>query len=158
MQILNTTSWRRLGAGALLAMSLLGGAAQAAHADGTTPAGVWQIIDDKSGEPKALITITEKDGEFVGALTRSLGRHDALDRVCSACTDWRKGHKLQGLQIIRGLHKEGDEYTGGKILDPDSGTEYGCKVRVVDGGKKLEVRGYLGVTLLGRTQTWVREE
>lgn len=158
MQILNMTSWRRLGAGALLAMSLMGGAVQSAFADGMTPAGVWQIIDDKSGEPKALITITEKDGEFVGALTRSLGRRDALDRVCSACTDWRKDHKLQGLQIIRGLHKEGDEYTGGKILDPDSGTEYGCKVKVVDGGKKLEVRGYLGVTLLGRTQTWVREE
>ncbi|WP_246174416.1 DUF2147 domain-containing protein [Pandoraea bronchicola] len=138
----------------------MGNALFAIAAEGmSTPVGVWRIVDE-TGDPKALITITENDGEYVGALTRSLGRSDALERRCNDCTDWRRGKKLQGLQIIRGLHKdpESDEYTGGRILDPDSGSEYGCKMRVVDGGRKLEVRGYFGVTLLGRTQTWIREQ
>ncbi|MCI3206935.1 DUF2147 domain-containing protein [Pandoraea capi] len=130
-----------------------------ASTDMPSPVGVWRIVDE-TGDPKALITISEKDGEIVGALTRSLGRPDGLERRCTECTDWRRGKKLQGLQIIRGLHRDADsdEYVGGKILDPDSGSEYGCKMRVVDGGKKLEVRGYFGISLLGRTQTWIREQ
>ncbi|MDR3398987.1 MAG: DUF2147 domain-containing protein [Pandoraea sp.] len=154
--ISNAASWRRL----FVAAVLLGNALFAmAAADMATPAGVWRIVDE-TGDPKALITITEKNGEYVGSLTKSLGRSDALERRCNDCTDWRKGKKLQGLEIIRGLRKdpESGEYIGGKILDPDSGSEYGCKIRLVDGGRKLEVRGYLGVTLLGRTQTWIREQ
>ncbi|WP_246174373.1 DUF2147 domain-containing protein [Pandoraea terrigena] len=126
--------------------------------DVPTPVGVWQIVDD-TGDPKALITVTEKAGEYVGSLTKSLGRHDALERRCTECTDWRKDMKLQGLQIIRGLRRDAqrDEYIGGKILDPDSGHEYDCKMKVVDDGRKLEVRGYFGISWLGRTQTWIRE-
>lgn len=154
--ILNLASWRRL----CVAIALLGNVLFAmAGTDLPTPVGVWRIVDE-TGDPKALITITEKEGEYVGALTKSLGRSDALERRCNDCTDWRKGKKLQGLQIIRGLRKDpdSDEYVGGRILDPDSGSEYGCKMRVVDGGRKLEVRGYFGISLLGRTQTWIREQ
>ncbi|WP_246188915.1 DUF2147 domain-containing protein [Pandoraea anapnoica] len=154
--ILNVMSWRRLCVAAMLTGNAL---VVVASADPSTPVGVWRIVDE-TGDPKALITITEKDGEIVGALTRSLGRPDGLERRCNECTDARRGKKLQGMQIIRGLHKDpdGDEYVGGKILDPDSGSEYGCKMRVVEGGKKLEVRGYFGISLLGRTQTWIREQ
>ncbi|WP_287495851.1 DUF2147 domain-containing protein [Pandoraea sp. CB10b_02] len=148
----NAAPWRRLGAAAILCAS----ACAAVAADLISPVGVWRIVDE-TGDPKALITITEKDGEYVGALSKSLGRPDGLERRCTECTDWRKGMKLQGLQIIRGLRKDGDEYTGGKILDPDSGSEYSVKVKVVDGGRKLEVRGYFGISLLGRTQVWLRE-
>jgi uncharacterized protein (DUF2147 family) len=153
--ILKTVSWRRLCLAAMLTGNAL---VAAAAADVSSPVGVWRIVDE-TGDPKALITITEHDGEIVGALTKSLGRPDGLERRCTECTDWRKDKKLQGLQIIRGLHKDpdSDEYVGGKILDPDSGSEYGCKMRVVAGGKKLEVRGYFGISLLGRTQTWIRE-
>ncbi|AJC22631.1 hypothetical protein RO07_23085 [Pandoraea pulmonicola] len=148
----NAVSWRRFCVAAMLCAAACGAAA----ADMMSPVGVWRIVDE-TGDPKALIAITEKDGEYVGALVKSLGRADGLERRCNECTDWRKGMKLQGLQIIRGLHKDGDEYTGGKILDPDSGSEYGVKLRVVDGGRKLEVRGYFGISLLGRTQVWIRE-
>ncbi len=145
----------------MCAVVILAGNALVAMASGEqpTPVGVWRIVDE-TGDPKALITITEKDGEVVGALTKSLGRPDALERRCTECTDARKGKKLQGLQIIRGLRRDADsdEYVGGKILDPESVSEYGCKMRVVDGGKKLEVRGYFGISLLGRTQTWIREQ
>ncbi|VVD67850.1 hypothetical protein PAN31108_00457 [Pandoraea anhela] len=153
--IFNAVSWRRLCVAAMLTGNAL---VAVASADLSTPLGVWRIVDE-TGDPKALITLSEKDGEIVGALTKSLGRPDGLERRCNECTDWRKGKKLQGLQIIRGLRKDpdSDEYVGGKILDPDSGSEYGCKMRVVDGGRKLEVRGYFGISLLGRTQTWIRE-
>lgn len=154
--ILSAASWRRL----CVAVILTGNALVAmASDDPSTPVGVWRIVDE-TGDPKALITITQRDGEVVGALTKSLGRPDALERRCTECTDSRKGKKLQGLQIIRGLRKdaESDEYVGGKILDPESGSEYGVKMRVVDGGRKLEVRGYFGISLLGRTQTWIREQ
>ncbi|VVD75832.1 lipoprotein [Pandoraea communis] len=154
--ILNPSLWRRLCVAVALSGSML---FAMAAADMPTPVGVWRIVDE-AGDPKALITISEKDGEYMGSLTKSLGRRDALERRCNDCTDWRKGKKLQGLQIIRGLRKapESDEYTGGRILDPDSGSEYGVKMRVVDGGEKLEVRGYFGISLLGRTQTWIREQ
>ncbi|WP_425494757.1 DUF2147 domain-containing protein [Pandoraea morbifera] len=137
-------------------ISVISATVTPAFADTLSPVGVWRIVDE-TGDPKALIVISERDGEYVGALAKSLGRRDALERRCDGCTDDRKGRKLQGMEIIRGLRKDGDEYTGGKILDPDSGSEYGCKIRVVDGGKKLEVRGYFGISLLGRTQTWIRE-
>lgn len=157
--MLSAASWRRLCvAGVLSASTIVATAAAAAAGDVPTPVGVWRIVDD-SGDSKALITITENDGEYVGSLTKSLGRRDALERRCTQCSDGRKGRKLQGLEIIRGLRRDAqrDEYTGGRILDPESGIEYGCNVKVVDGGKKLEVRGYFGISLLGRTQTWIRE-
>jgi len=158
MQISNATSWRRLGARALVAVALMGGATLAMAADAMTPAGVWKTIDDNTGKPKALVTITEKDGEYIGTITKGLGESDDPERICTACTDARKGQKMLGLQIINGVRKDGDGFDGGKILDPENGKEYRCKMTVIDGGKKLEVRGYIGVSLLGRTQTWIREQ
>lgn len=149
----NAALWRFVGVAAVLLGNAVAGTA---FAQAASPIGMWRIVDE-TGDPKALILISERDGEYVGALTKSLGRRDALERRCNDCTDDRRGKKLQGMEIIRGLRKDGDEYTGGKILDPDSGSEYGVKMRLVDGGKKLEVRGYFGISLLGRTQTWIRE-
>ena len=65
---------------------------------------------------------------------------------------------MLGMVILTDLRKDGDQYTGGKILDPQNGNVYRCNVRVVDGGKKLEVRGFIGVSLFGRTQVWQREQ
>lgn len=158
-QISNATSWRRLGVHALVAVALLGGVAKAAMAgDDSSPIGVWKTIDDNTGKPKALVTISEKDGEYVGTITKGLGESDDPERVCSACTDARKGQKMLGMQIIRGVRKDGDTYGGGKILDPENGKEYNCKMTVVDGGKKLDVRGFIGISLIGRTQTWIRDQ
>ncbi|WP_249277425.1 MULTISPECIES: DUF2147 domain-containing protein [unclassified Pandoraea] len=136
----------------------MGGATLAMAADAMTPAGVWKTIDDNTGKPKALVTITEKDGEYIGTITKGLGESDDPERICTACTDARKGQKMLGLQIINGVRRDGDGFDGGKILDPENGKEYRCKMTVIEGGKKLEVRGYIGVSLLGRTQTWIREQ
>ena len=61
------------------------------------------------------------------------------------------------MEIMWGLRKSGNDYSGGRIMDPEDGKIYRCKLRLIDGGKKLEVRGYIGFALLGRTQTWLRE-
>ena len=119
------------------------------------PVGVWKTIDDTTGSPKALVRIFERNGELFGKVEAALdGRHG---RVCELCKDDRKDQQIVGMEVIRHMKKSGDEYVGGDILDPESGRVYRCKLRVDDGGKKLLVRGFVGVSLLGRTQTWVRE-
>ncbi|AHB74024.1 MULTISPECIES: DUF2147 domain-containing protein [Pandoraea] len=158
-QISNATSWRRLGAHALVAVALLGGVAKAAMAaDNNSPVGVWKTIDDNTGKPKALVTISEQNGQLVGVITKGLGPNDDPERICTKCTDERKDQKMLGMQIIRGMQKDGDTYDGGTILDPENGKVYKCKMTVKDDGQKLDVRGYIGISLLGRTQTWEREQ
>jgi uncharacterized protein (DUF2147 family) len=76
-------------------------------------------------------------------------------RVCEVCTDERKGQPMLGLIIIRNMKHTDDEYTGGDILDPDTGSVYHCKMHV-EGGTRLVLRGYIGFSLLGRNQTWQR--
>lgn len=157
-QVSTATPWRRLGASALVAAMLMGSAAVAMAADSQSPAGVWKTIDDSTGKPKALVTITETDGVYSGKITKGLGESDDPARVCTACTDERKDQKMLGMTIIRGVKKDGETYDGGDILDPENGKVYRCKMTVTDDGKKLQVRGYIGVSLLGRTQTWIRQE
>ena len=62
------------------------------------------------------------------------------------------------MKILRRLRWDGEQYSGGEILDPDDGKVYRCSMRLVDGGRKLEVRGFVGIPLLGRTQTWLRAD
>jgi uncharacterized protein (DUF2147 family) len=78
--------------------------------------------------------------------------------VCDKCEGAKKGQPIVGLVFLEGLKKNGDEYEGGQILDPETGTVYSSKAKLIEGGKKLEVRGFVGVSLIGRSQTWVREE
>ena len=119
-----------------------------------TPVGVWNSIDDKTGEAKAEIRITDTAGALSGRIEKTL-RKDAKP-TCTECQDDRKGQPMAGLEIIRGgKQAEGKQaWEGGKILDPENGKEYRASLTPVDGGKKLEVRGYLGP--FWRTQTWVR--
>ena len=121
-----------------------------------TPVGVWRSIDDKTGESKAEIRIAESGGALAGRIEKSLKKDAKPDAVCEECTDERKGKPIAGLEIIRGGKKgEGkDVWEGGKILDPENGKEYRASFTPIDGGKKLEVRGYLGP--FWRTQTWTR--
>jgi uncharacterized protein (DUF2147 family) len=76
--------------------------------------------------------------------------------VCFACGDDRKDKPAMGLEIIRGLRRDGDAWDGGAILDPENGKVYSCSARLAGGGNKLLLRGYIGISLLGRTQTWLR--
>jgi uncharacterized protein (DUF2147 family) len=124
--------------------------------DPINPVGVWKTIDDKTGTPKALVRIFERNGELFGKVETGLS--ERKERVCDLCKDERKNKPIVGMEVIRHMKKSGDEYVGGEILDPDSGKVYRCKLRVEDGGKKLDVRGFLGFSLLGRTQTWIRQQ
>jgi len=121
-----------------------------------SPVGLWRNVDDKTGEAKAEIRIGETGGALVGRIEKSLKKDGKPDAVCDECSDDRKGQPIAGLEIIRGGKKADgkDVWEGGKILDPENGKEYRASFTPIDGGKKLEVRGYLGP--FWRTQTWNR--
>ena len=122
------------------------------------PVGLWRNVDDKTGEVKAEIRIAETGGALAGRIEKTLGKDSKPDSTCEACTDDRKGKPVTGLEIIRGGKKADgkDVWEGGKILDPENGKEYRASFTPVDGGQKLEVRGYIGP--FWRTQTWTRKE
>jgi uncharacterized protein (DUF2147 family) len=122
-----------------------------------SPAGLWRTIDDKTHKTRGLIRIFEKDGAIFGKIEASFDPVEAKE-VCNKCDGDRKGKPVIGLVIMRDMKKRGPEYGGGDILDPDTGSIYRCRMTLEDGGRKLTVRGYLGVALLGRSQTWIREE
>jgi len=139
---------------ALLALTALGSAMAQ-----MTPVGLWHSIDDKTGQPKGEIRIFDVGGGVLnGKVERGLDKNAKPDEKCDQCTDDRKGKPKVGLEIIRGAKKAdgADVWEGGTIVDPDNGTVYKLKMTPVDGGKKLDVRGFIGFALLGRTQTWVR--
>ena len=142
---------------ALLAAALLAPSLAFAQA---TPAGLWKTIDDETKADKSLVRITESGGVFTGRIEKLLdpARHDAK---CDKCSDERKDQPIAGMTIIRNVkQKDGDAtlWDGGEILDPNNGKTYKLRMKPVDNGKTLEVRGYIGAPLLGRTQTWLRVE
>jgi uncharacterized protein (DUF2147 family) len=122
-----------------------------------SPVGVWKTIDDVTHKPRGLIQIYEQDGELFGKVVGSFNPKEAND-VCGKCDGDRKNKPLAGMVILRHMMKRGKEYAGGDILDPDTGWVYKCRFTLEDGGKKLVVRGFLGVSFLGRSQTWFRED
>lgn len=123
-----------------------------------SPVGLWRSADDKTGEVKAEIRVTDNAGALAGRIEKTLKKDAKPDATCDECSDDRKGKPITGLEIIRGGKKaEGkDVWEGGKILDPENGKEYRASFTPIDGGKKLEVRGYLGP--FWRTQTWTRSQ
>ncbi|CAG2130245.1 hypothetical protein LMG31506_00777 [Cupriavidus yeoncheonensis] len=123
-----------------------------------TPSGNWKTIDDATGKPRGLVEITEKNGVFSGRLVKTFVDGDGKPKVCDKCTDARKDQPIIGMTILSGLRKTGDnEWSGGEILDPENGKVYKSKMSLSDDGNKLNVRGFIGISLLGRTQTWERE-
>jgi uncharacterized protein (DUF2147 family) len=120
-----------------------------------SPVGLWETIDDKTGKPTAVVEIFEKDQKLFGRIEQILTDADA-NSVCVACTDDRKNQPIIGMIIIRGIKPSGPEYSGGDILDPDSGSVYRCKMHLEKNGSELIVRGYIGLSLFGRSQTWHR--
>ena len=128
-------------------------------ADEASPVGLWKNVDDASGKPRALIRITESSGALLGRIEKVFpAPNEDPNPKCSKCEGANKNAPVIGLVILTGLTKNGDDYAGGEILDPDNGKVYRSKVRLTDNGKKLSVRGYIGVPMLGRSQTWMRQE
>jgi uncharacterized protein (DUF2147 family) len=134
-------------------------AAMPARADQTSPVGLWKNVDDVSGKPRALIRLTESNGVLQGKIEQVFPAPDEdPNPTCDKCEGANRDAPIVGLVILSGLSKDGDEYAGGQILDPDNGKVYRSTVRLTDNGKKLSVRGYIGVPMLGRSQTWIRQE
>lgn len=116
--------------------------------------GKWKTIDDHSGKPISIVEIFERKGRFYGRVI------DILDpksrgKFCENCPGEDRGKPIIGLTVIKGLVKEGLEYSGGRILDPKHGKLYKCSISL-ESQDRLKVRGYIGVPLLGRTQYWHR--
>lgn len=142
----------------ILGLCLLIGAQAQAQ---SSPVGMWQTIDDRTGEPRSTVELVQNADGTISGYIRELTDASRRNAVCEACPDdWGKNQPLIGLQIIRDVRARGDDYRGGQILDPEEGKVYGVRMQTVDGGQRLEVRGFLRVPLmgsaLGRTQTWVR--
>ena len=147
---------RKLMGASLIAMML---AIPAAMAQTASPAGTWKTIDDKTGQPKSLVRITEEGGVLTGKIEKLYRPADQdQNPKCTACEGARKDQPLIGMTILSGLKKDGNEYTGGEIMDPSKGKTYKSKATLKDNGSKLEVRGYIGAPMFGRSQTWVREQ
>ena len=124
-----------------------------------SPLGLWRSIDDETNQPKAEIRISQNGAAGLsGVVERSLLASPSTEPHCNLCTDDRKGKPKIGLEIIRGGQQSDGKtvWEGGKILDPENGKNYSLRLTPIEGGKKLEVRGYIGAPLLGRTQTWIR--
>jgi uncharacterized protein (DUF2147 family) len=120
-----------------------------------TPVGIWHSIDDATGKPKAEIIIRDSGGVLVGKVERSLQAPSA-EPLCNLCTDDRKGQPKIGLEIIRGAQRSGADavWEGGTIVDPENGKVYKLRLTPQDGGKTLQVRGYIGPFF--RNQLWQR--
>ncbi|QEL21992.1 DUF2147 domain-containing protein [Bosea sp. F3-2] len=131
--------------------------AAVAWADNASPVGLWRNIDDARGKPRALIRITETNGALQGKVEKVF-LAPGESPTCAKCEGALRNAPVVGLVILSGLKKDGGDYTGGQILDPDCGKIYSSKISLTDGGRKLDVRGFVGVSLLGRSQTWVRQE
>ena len=126
----------------------------------STPVGVWKTIDDKTKTEKAQIRITEAGGVYSAKIEKLLAADAKPDSVCDKCSDDRKDKPIVGMEIMRGVKRSDSDNTwdGGTILDAAEGKVYKVRLQTADGGKKLEVRGYIGMPMMGRTQTWIRVE
>lgn len=122
-----------------------------------SPVGKWKTIDDETGKPKSIVEIYEKDGKLYGKIVELFREPgEDPDPYCTDCEDDRKGQRVVGMEIIRDMEKDDDEYDDGTICDPKDGTIYDCKLWVdEDDSNKLQVRGY--VYFFFRTQTWIRQ-
>jgi uncharacterized protein (DUF2147 family) len=142
----------------LVVASALFASAATTFALSTSPVGTWKTLDENTGQPKALIQISENaDGTLSGVLVKGLEQGANPQPRCTKCTDERKDQRLWGMTIVRSMKHDGDVWDGGNILDPESGKVYRCRMSLADDGQQLVVRGYIGVSLLGRSQTWMRQ-
>ena len=144
----------------LLSVCFFGFFAGQSFAQATDPAvGIWKTIDDKTNEPSSLIKIEDVNGVLEGTVIKIIPTPGKVSTsTCSLCKDERKDKPIVGMKIMTDLKREKPGvWTNGKILDPEEGEIYRVRL-VTEDGKKMDVRGYIGIPLLGRTQVWYKAE
>ena len=124
------------------------------YAQSNSVIGKWKTIDDETGKPKSIVEIYERSGKIYGKVVDILDA-EKKKNLCTKCPGEDKNKPVMGLVIIKGLKKDGNEYNAGKILDPVTGKMYKCFL-ALEGRNQLKVRGFIGISLFGRTQTWHR--
>jgi len=125
---------------------------------GQSPVGTWKTIDDVENRAKSLLEIYEVDGKLHGKIVKVFPEPgEDPDPICDQCPGDKKNKKMVGMEIMWGLEKDGEFWEDGKIMDPENGKIYDCYIELEDSGK-LKVRGYIGFSIIGRTQYWYREE
>jgi uncharacterized protein (DUF2147 family) len=141
----------------ILSTLLICSLAVAAQAASLTVEGTWKTIDDETGEAKSILTLWVEGGELQGKIIELLNPSEP-NPVCEECKGKLKDQPIEGMTILWGLENNDGEWSGGKILDPSNGKEYKAKVSLSDDGMALDVRGFIGFALIGRTQVWERLE
>ncbi|MCC8686853.1 DUF2147 domain-containing protein [Xanthomonas campestris pv. raphani] len=124
-----------------------------------SPVGRWKTIDDETGKPKSVVQIEQAaNGTLSGKVVEILQSNHGPNPTCDKCDGALKGKPIKGMTILWGLKPDGTAvWGGGSVLDPAKGKTYKAKITLTEGGKKLQMRGYVGIEALGRTQTWIRE-
>ena len=124
-----------------------------------SPLGLWKTIDDTTGEPRGLVRIREVNGQYEGRVEKIFPKPgDEPNPKCEKCAGVRHDQPVIGMTILWDLMKQGEEYQGGQILDPENGKIYRARMKLIDNGQKLDVRGFIGISLFGRSQIWIRAE
>ena len=117
--------------------------------------GKWENRDEETNKVDSVIEVYEKDGKAYAKIVEITDKN-RQEAVCDKCSGYRKNNPILGMNILTGLSKDGDEWSGGKILDPKNGKEYKCYIKL-DGKNKLKIRGYVGFSAFGRTAYWHRK-
>jgi uncharacterized protein (DUF2147 family) len=152
-------TWRKLVSLCAIATIMTVALALDAQKDKSSPIGRWKTIDDVTKEVKSIVKISIENGKLVGSIEQLFRKpNEEQDPKCDKCAGEKKDKRIIGMRILWDLTENKDEWSGGRILDPKNGKEYSCKLKTIEGGTKLEVRGFLGISLLGRTQIWIRED
>jgi uncharacterized protein (DUF2147 family) len=141
------------------ALVLLGCASTSLMAANVSPVGTWRSIDDNTKKERSIIRIADQNGELQGVVEKLFDQPgDDPAHLCKECKGERKDKPIIGMTILWGLKQDGNSWTGGEILDPHNGKVYRCKLTPSADGKTLDVRGFIGVSFIGRSQTWLRQE
>jgi uncharacterized protein (DUF2147 family) len=128
-----------------------------AHAAAPEPIGYWTTIDDDGKTPTSIVKISKSGNKLRGQIVQLINPRDK-NPTCKDCSGARKGKPIVGMEILWNLSKDGDGWSGGRIIDPNNGSEYNCQIELVERGTRLKVRGFVGIPLLGRTQVWRRAQ
>jgi len=125
----------------------------------SSPVGKWRTVDDRTGKVRAIVNIWEEGDRLYGKIERLIDPDLRLPNPqCIQCIGDLKGKPVIGMRILWDLRKDGDQWSGGKVLDPENGRSYRCIIAMQESGKILKVRGFIGFSIFGRTQYWLREQ